>query len=173
MSPPEELAAFCEREHPRLVGALVLYCGDPDVAEELAEEAIVRVCERWEEVHKMRAPGAWAHRVAMNLANSHYRRRRAERRALRRATAGRADRYHDADAGDAVAVRRALALLPPKERAAVVMRYYLDLAPAEVAELVGSTSGAVRVATHRGLNRLRHLLDGPPVHALGEAADVP
>lgn len=172
MAPPEELATFCTREHPRLVGALALYCGDPAVAEELAEEAVVRVCERWEEVRQMRAPGAWAHRVAINLANSYFRRRRAERRALRRAAAGETDLHRDPDGGEAVALRRALRLLPPKERAAVVLRYYLDLPPAEVAELVGSSPGAVRVATHRGLNRLRDLLGDGTVGALEEAADA-
>lgn len=41
------LAAFCHREYARLVGALTLYCGDGDVAQELAQEALVRACERW------------------------------------------------------------------------------------------------------------------------------
>lgn len=43
------LAEFCRREHPRLVGALSLYCGDSDVAEELAQEALIRAAdrERW------------------------------------------------------------------------------------------------------------------------------
>lgn len=173
VAPPEELAVFCTREHPRLVGALALYCGDRAIAEELAEEAIVRVCEHWEEVRRMRAPGAWVHRVAMNLANSHFRRRRAERRALRRAAGGETDHHRDPDAGDAVALHRALRLLPPKERAAVVLRYYLDLPSSEAADLVGSTPGAVRVATHRGLNRLRELLGDPAVFELEEATDAP
>lgn len=44
---PEDLAAFCEREYPRLVGTLSLYCGDVLLAEELAQEALARACSRW------------------------------------------------------------------------------------------------------------------------------
>ena len=39
----EDLAAMCEREHPRLVGMLGLYCGDRDAAEDLAQDALVRL----------------------------------------------------------------------------------------------------------------------------------
>lgn len=83
-APPDDLSAFCQREHPRLVGALSLYCGDALLAQELAQEALVRVCQRWEQVHAKGSPQAWAHRVALNLAHSWYRRRSAERRALAR-----------------------------------------------------------------------------------------
>src|SRR5680860_1449248 len=79
-----ELVAFCEREHPRLVGALSLYTNNTAVAEELAQEALVRVMDAWPRVRTMAAPGAWAHRVAMNLAASWFRRRSVERRALAR-----------------------------------------------------------------------------------------
>lgn len=75
------LAAFCRREYPRLVGALSLYCGDADVAEELAQEALIRAADRWPHVGQMDAPGAWVYRVGMNLCGSWFRRKRAERRA--------------------------------------------------------------------------------------------
>jgi DNA-directed RNA polymerase specialized sigma24 family protein len=77
------LVAFCEREHSRLVGALSLYLNDPLLAEELAHEALIRIMDAWPRVSAMAAPGAYAHRVAMNLANSWFRRKAAERRALR------------------------------------------------------------------------------------------
>ncbi len=80
----EELDAFCRREHPRLVGALTLHCGDRWVAAELAQEALARVCADWPRVSRMQAPGAWVHRVAMNLCTSHFRRRTAERAARAR-----------------------------------------------------------------------------------------
>ena len=77
-----ELTGFCREAWPRLVGALSLSTGDRHVAEELAQEALVRVCERWNEVQVMESPMGWAHRVGFNLASSHYRRREAERRAM-------------------------------------------------------------------------------------------
>ncbi|HZP15125.1 MAG TPA: sigma factor, partial [Nocardioides sp.] len=75
-----ELTGFCRETWPRLVGALSLMTGDRHVAEELAQEALVRVCERWDEVRAMESPLGWTHRVAFNLASSHFRRRSAERR---------------------------------------------------------------------------------------------
>lgn len=156
MPAPEDFADFCVREHPRLVGALDLYCGDLAVAEEFASEALVRACERWEEVRMMAAPGAWVHRVAMNLTNSWYRRRRAERRALART--GPRDAHVDPDPAETIVVRDALALLPRRQRQAVILRHYLGIPPAEVAELMGVSAGNARVLVHRGLTRLREVL---------------
>src|ERR687892_2759366 len=78
----EELFAMCQEEHPRLVGLLGLYCGDHDVAEDLAQEALIRLCRDWRRVRKLHAPERWLRRVAINLAHSHYRRKTIERRAL-------------------------------------------------------------------------------------------
>lgn len=122
-APPDDLSAFCRREHPRLVGALSLYCGDALLAQELAQEALVRVCQRWEQVRAKGSPEAWAHRVALNLAHSWYRRRAAERRALARH--GAQGPVAPASADD-LAVRTAVARLPHPERQVLVLRYYLD-----------------------------------------------
>ena len=54
-----ELSEFIRREHPRLVGALTLHCGDRALAEDLAQEALVRVCDRWTQVEAMEQPTAW------------------------------------------------------------------------------------------------------------------
>lgn len=160
--PPPELAAFCRREHPRLVGALSLYCGDAALAEELAQEALTRVCQRWEHVSSRYAPGAWTHRVALNLAHSWYRRRAAERRALARHGA---DPPVDPASADQLAVRAAVARLPHAERRVVVLRYYLGYSVQDVAELGGQTPEAVRVLTHRAVNRLRGHLGTPHTEA--------
>lgn len=80
---PVELEVFYMAEYPRVLGALSLYVGDAALASELAQEVFVRVCRDWPRVSTMERPGAWAHRVGMNLANSWFRRRRAEQRALR------------------------------------------------------------------------------------------
>lgn len=150
--------AFVEREHPRLVGSLRLYCGDADLAEEFAQEALARACRDWARVGSMRAPGAWAHRVAINLANSWFRRRAAERRA--RARHGISpEASSDPDQADALAVRSAVAALPRRQRAAVILRYYADLPVAQVADALGCAEGTVKALTHRGLSTMRQSLD--------------
>lgn len=146
--------AFCRRERPRLVGALTLYCGDVLLAEEVAQEALLAACRDWSRLQRMRAPGAWAHRVAMNIVNSAIRRRYAERRALRRHGPDR-DRYELPDVASAVRVREAVRKLPDDQRAVVVLRFYADLSAAEVGEVMGRTSEAVRALTHRAVVALR------------------
>lgn len=152
---PVELIAFCEREYPRLVGSLGLYCGDRHVAEDVAQETLVRVARDWGRVRSMRAPQAWAHRVAINLANSHYRRRQAEARANERSSRGADGVHHDADPGDAMAVRAAVARLQQRQRAAIVLRFYLGHSLAEVAQLMDAPLGTVKSLIHRGVAALR------------------
>ena len=108
MADDAEMVAFCRREHPRIVGVLSFSLGDRWVAEELAQEAIIRVCQNWPKVKDMAAPQAWVHRVALNLANSWLRRRVAERKAAAKLHA-RPDLVTTVDTADTVAVREAIA----------------------------------------------------------------
>jgi RNA polymerase sigma-70 factor (ECF subfamily) len=165
---PGELDSFCRREHPRLVGALSLYCGDPSLAEEVAQEALSRACARWGRVGQMAAPGAWVHRVAINLVNSRFRRLAVERRARSRGVGALAESHVDPDGADTVAVRAAVAALPIRQRTALVLRYFADLPVADVADLLGVSDGAVHQLTHRAVDALRRSLgvdleDAPPM----------
>lgn len=158
------LAEFCRREHPRLVGALSLYCGDPAVAEELAQEALIRAADRWPQVGQMAAPGAWLHRVAMNLCRSWFRRKRAERRANARVAGERAMPLLASDC-DAVVIREEVARLPPRQRQAVVLRYYLDLSVQDTADALGLSPTAASSLTHRAISRLREQMLPAPEEA--------
>lgn len=151
---PADLVAFCERQRSQLVGALALYTGDVLLAEEITQEALLAVCRDWRRIRQMQSPGGWAHRTAMNLANSRFRRRRAEVRALRRRGVD-AEAYELPDVESAAKVRAAVKQLPEGQRAAVVLRYYADLSVAEVAAALGRSEDAVRALTHRALTALR------------------
>lgn len=159
MTSPRDFAAFAVREHPRIVGALTLYTGDPALAEELAQDTFVRIREKWSKVVRADRPAAYTHRVAMNLANSRYRRLSAERRAVAKATAHVDLVQRDPCGADGHAVREAVSALPPRQREAVVRRYFLDESVAQVAQAMAITEGAVKSNTHRGLEALRGLLD--------------
>jgi RNA polymerase sigma factor (sigma-70 family) len=150
-----DLASFCRQEYPRLVGALSLYCGDRFIAEELAQEAVARVCRDWNRVRSMEAPGAWAHRVAINLANSLLRRRTAERKAAQRLASQGLAQFDEPDTSTAVALRQAVARLPRRQRAALVYRYYLDLSVREAAELMDCPDGTVKTLTAKAISNLR------------------
>lgn len=153
--PPQSFVAFCEQQHPRLVSALHLYCGDLDLAQDVAQEALEKAGRRWSRVQAMQAPGGWVYRVAVNLANSHFRRRRAERRANARVFSGVEPAGHDADVADALAVRAAVLRLPASQRSAVVLRFYLQEPVARIAEILGVPVGTAKSHVHRGVAALR------------------
>lgn len=170
MEAPAELAAFLRREQPRLVRAVDLLLNDHAVAEEIAQEALLRAASRWEKVSRLASPGGWTHRVAINLATSQLRRRQAERRARSRMD-GFADRPHgvhtdDPDPQAAAAVRRALATLPSADRRRLVLRHVLDWTAGEIADLEGASPEAVRQRLHRARQALRDALatEAPDLH---------
>lgn len=161
IDPPPELRAFCLRQHPRLVRALDLHLGDLDLAEDLAQETLMVVCRRWRKVATARSPSAYAYRIAFNLANSHFRRRKAEAKAHRTLVAGRPTDVSAEEVARDLALREALASLPRKERAAVVLHHYVGYRVAEIAPLLGTTAGTVKSLLHRGRGRLRQHLAPP------------
>jgi RNA polymerase sigma-70 factor (ECF subfamily) len=155
MPAPLELVALCQREHRRLVGLLGLLVGDRHLAEELAQEALVRACRDWDKVQHLDQPGAWLHRVAVNLAVSSHRRRRAEQRMLQRLHRPDLDAVHDADTTTAEPVRKALDQLPMDLRAVIVLRFYADCSVTCTAAILGIPEGTVKTRTRRGLAVLR------------------
>lgn len=154
MADDDGLEAFVVVEHGRLLGLLTLEVGDRGVAEQLAQDALVRLCQHWERVAAMDHPRAWLTRVALNGASSWWRRRRAERRALTR-HGHDAEVHDDGPDPDAVAVREALATLPERQRRAVVLRFYGGFDVASTAAALGCAEGTVKSLTHRAVAHLR------------------
>ena len=145
-------ADFCEEVRGRLVAALVLYTGDRHVAEELAQESLVRAWERWDRVGAMASPEGWTFQTARNLAIGRWRGLGVERRARR--VRDRSEMLA-ADPADGVAISDAVAGLPERERATIVARFFLGYTVAETAELLDCAQGTVKAATSHALNRLR------------------
>ena len=149
------MVAFCRREHPRIVGVLSFSLGDRWVAEELAQETIIRVCQNWPRVRDMAAPQAWTHKVALNLSNSWLRRRVAERKATAKLASRHAVTAVPHTDTDTIAVRSAIAALPQRQRTALVLRYYADLPAAQVASVMGCQESTVRALTYQAIGALR------------------
>lgn len=149
-----ELTAFIRTEQPRLVGMLALYCGDRELAADLVQEALARACRDWGVVSGLESPGGWVRRVAINLANSAARRQKVHARAYESLVHGTAVAEENDDAG-AIALRSALAKLPPRARMAVVLRYFDDLSVADTAKAMGCAEGTVKALTFEGINLLR------------------
>lgn len=159
-----ELEDFCRSEHPRVVRWMALHVGSQSMAEELAQDAFARLCQHWPHVQHMTNPRAWLNRVAVNLANSWLRRRAAERRA--HARHGPMDEVSSGpDSAAVMAIREAIAALPPRQRTALLLRHYADLPVAEVAHVMDCAEGTVKALSHQAHTRLRkQLQDHSEVH---------
>ncbi|HEV7758567.1 MAG TPA: sigma-70 family RNA polymerase sigma factor [Acidimicrobiales bacterium] len=157
----EDVAVFCRRLHPVLLGGLTLHCRDRGVAEEVTQETLVRVWERWPTVGAGRSPEAWAWRVALNLTASRFRRRAVEQRAQARleAQVAVAATGGPPDEADRLAVRAAVADLPERQRAVLVLRFYADLSIADTAEALRCAEGTVKSLTNKAVGGLRRRLD--------------
>src|SRR3546814_15125742 len=126
-----DFESWYRREHPRLLASIVLVSGQPDLAREAVDEALVRALERWDRVSAMASPGGWTYRVALNCLRRRTRRAAMERRLLRR---GVRERSLAPPAGDAWEVVRAL---PQRHRACVVLRDVTDLSQSGFEEISG------------------------------------
>src|SRR5262245_37353542 len=135
---------FFESERPRLFRAMVLVTRDPVEADELTQEAFVRILERWDRVATMEDPRAYLYRAAMNV------RRSAVRRAIVRAKhvvqpKDVRDPFEEVAAHDEAV--RSLARLTPRQRAAVVVTELLGFPSEEAGRILGVRAGTVRSLT--------------------------
>ena len=149
------LAELYTRHAAEAIRLAYFLTGDRLLAEDLVQDAFVKLAGRL--VH-LRDPGAfdaYLRRTVVNLANSHFRRRRVEREYLRRTAAEPAAvaLAHDTDRRDELWTD--LQRLPARQRAAIVLRIYEDLPEARVAEILGCRPGTVRSLVSRGLAQLR------------------
>lgn len=164
-SDPPGVVEFCRAIHPQLVGTLTVFCGDRRVAEELTQETLVRVWNRWPAVSAMENPAGWAHHVALNLARSAFRRMAAERRAYARLGTGPESNGGAPDPDDLAVVRRAVRDLPPRQRAVIAWRYFAAFSVDETAEVLGCAPGTVKSLTSKATATLRRRLGLVPTEA--------
>lgn len=151
-----DLETFCRQQHARVLGMLGLYCADRDLAEELTQEALARLCNHWSRLPSADDAERWLTRVAFNLAKSSFRSKVTRRRVLDRYGHTLAPGDDLGDTASAIAVRSAVAALPERERRALILRYFADLSVAEVASLMSCPDGTVKTLTFRAIARLRH-----------------
>ena len=139
-------AGFFEREKAGLYGAMCLVTRDRHEAEEIVQDAFVRVLERWDRVGEMEDPRGYLYRTAMNVFRSRY--RRATLVAKRTLGASQPDDgIAEVDARDATV--RALAQLSPRQRAAVVLTDLLGFPSEEAARMLGIRASTLRTHASR------------------------
>lgn len=144
---------FYSQHLPRLVGSLVLYTGDRELAMDIAQETMARAYRDWRKVSGFEAPAAWLHRVAFNVSNSFFRRGKLERRTAHLNVTEEV--AADGGGAEAIALRALVAALPKRQRTALVLRFYADLSVRETATAMGCAEGTVRALTSQALGSLR------------------
>jgi RNA polymerase sigma-70 factor, ECF subfamily len=150
---------FYEATFRRFFTALCLVTGSRHEAEEVVQEAFVRVFERWGHVGVLEDPTGYVFRVSMNVFRSRYRRASLGlRRTLFLAPAATDDlaavETHDA-------VVRLLLGLEPRQRAAVLLTAILDYSTEEAGRMLGLRASSVRSLTTRARARMKHEVGDP------------
>lgn len=130
--------------------ALAVALGDPSLAAEAADEAMVRALARWGQVSQYDRPEAWTYRVGLNWATSQLRKWSLRpSRAVDELDRPMVDHLPDVDLADSL--RR----MDRKHRTVLVMRYFLQVTPDEIAEVLDVPVGTVKSRLNRGVQRLR------------------
>jgi RNA polymerase sigma-70 factor (sigma-E family) len=158
----EEAEAFVRTLYPKVHGLLQLQTGDRDLADELTQEALARVWERWSRVSAMASPQGYAYKIALNLARSWFRRRARERRAIARH--GPELDVDEPATAERLATRAAVLGLSRRQREVVLLRYYAGLSVDETATALRCAPGTVKAHTHRALAHLREQLNEADDH---------
>jgi RNA polymerase sigma factor (sigma-70 family) len=144
--PEPEFEVFFEHEKERLLRMLCVITGSLTEAEDVAQEAFTRVFERWQTVRAMQEPAGYLHRTAVNVFRSRHRRARlAFKRAI--GLAPEQDVFKAIEDRDVAA--HALASLPPRQRAALVLTEALGYSGEEAGKLLGIRASTVWALKHQ------------------------
>jgi RNA polymerase sigma-70 factor (ECF subfamily) len=138
---------FFESNRRRLFGAMCIVTGNRSEAEEITQDAFLRVWERWERVRDLGDPGAYLFRAAMNVFRNRLRRARVSARKRLFPSAPSDDLVVVDDRDELV---RALMRLPARQRAAVVLTGYVGYSSEEAARILGIRASTVRALATQG-----------------------
>ena len=163
-----EFSAFVRSHRSELLrSACLLTAGDTHLAEDHVQTALARLYVAWPKVLRTGSAIPYVRRIIINAHIDETRRPRWRRERSVSDLSELPDLpdltdpgpwFNGAESADGGAVRTALAALPPRMRAAVVLRHWLDLSVEESADLLGCSAGTVKSQTAKALLRLRQTL---------------
>lgn len=156
----EGFVEYARADMPRLLRLGYMFSADREEARDLAQETLVRVGLYWKRIDS-RGPHAYATTVMSRLA--------WQRRQKVRVTVGHREVVtpdHSDAVDERLGMRQAMALLGPRQRTVLALRYYCDFSESDVAAALGCTLGTVKSQASRGLKNLRHHLTAAD-HAQG------
>jgi len=145
---PAELVSLYQNDRVRLVRLAYLVTGQQAVAEEVVQDAFIATHQAWSSV---RQPAQYLQRAVVNRCRSwgrHQQVVQANRPPPAEPVMLEADELWDA-----------LGRLAERRRLAIILRYYIGLAHADIAEILGCRPATVRTSIHRGLRQLREEIE--------------
>lgn len=144
----------------KLFWGLRRICGDHQEAEDLTQETFIRAYRALGAYDAQRIRGMnlrpWLWTIAMNLGRNHLRDKARRPTYVEMTETG----DEDPEPVDAVAWDRRLSVLSDHQRTAVVLRHVVGLGIAEISDITGRPEGTVKADVHRGLGRLREMIEG-------------
>lgn len=150
----EEFASYMAARQTALLRTAYLLSGDRASAEDLLQTAFAKLYLSWDKVRDRGSLDAYVRRIMVNEHNSLW--RRAWKRREHATDEVPEQPVQDAyDEGVGAALWRYLQTLPPKQRTVLVLRYYEDMSEAEIADVMGISTGTVKSQASRALAGLR------------------
>jgi RNA polymerase sigma-70 factor (ECF subfamily) len=159
LDPATQFRELYEREYPSVYRTVRAMIFDSSLAEDLAQESFVRAYRSREKYRPTGPPGAWLHRIAVNVTISHLRREKLARIIAPRLLVGPGSGGYERVEAKTL-LERALARLSPKVRAAVVLHYFHGYTRDEVAKILGIPSGTVASRIAKAMTLMRDELVG-------------
>jgi RNA polymerase sigma-70 factor (ECF subfamily) len=158
LDPATQFEALYEREYTSVFRSILGIVLDAAMAEDLTQETFIRAYRARHKYKPTAPPGAWLHRIGVNLAISHLRRQRLARLLPGRLyTPPEGRDYDQVDARNVVT--SALEVLTPKLRAAVMLHFYQGFTREEVASILGIPPGTVASRMAKAITLMRKKLE--------------
>lgn len=158
---PTDFDPFFLDHFAKVARAAAFVTRDVGVGQELAQEAFIRLLQRWGDVRSDDHARNFVFKVAINLARSHLRKHGRVLLYGLEGPEGAGPSTAESAAEDRVEMFEALGALSPRQRACVVLVDYVDMAPEQVARVLGMATPTVRVHLMRGRATLRERLGVP------------
>ena len=149
-----DFETYATQSRRRLLRYAVVLTNDPDLAEDVLHEVLLRAGQRWSKIGRLDEPHAYVRRMLTHEVVSWHRKW------------GRVTARPDAELDQPIldptgavdrreAILRELSRLPVRQRAAIVLRYFEDLSDDQIGQVLGCRAGTVRIHIHRAMKRLR------------------
>ncbi|MGN6131062.1 MAG: SigE family RNA polymerase sigma factor [Nocardioidaceae bacterium] len=162
-----EFSAYMAARQPSLLRTAYLLTGDRHAAEDLVQTSLAKLYLSWDKVQRREVLDGYVRRIMVNENNSLWRRAWKRREVSTDAVPETEVQPPPSYDGQSEALWRFVQTLPRRQRAVIVLRYYEDLSEAEVADILGISTGTVKSQASRALAAMRTRVHDDPSLAQG------